>query len=49
MDSLTLPLNIFVSKLFPTIISLALLGKYEHKEYENPGDIVYSDLTYLAR
>lgn len=47
MNSVILAFDIFVSKLFPTVISLALLGKYEHEKYENSGDIVSSDFTYL--
>ena len=47
MNSVIPAFDIFVSELFPTVISLALLGKYEHEKYENSGDIVSSDFTYL--
>ena len=49
MNSVIPAFDIFVSELLPTVISLALLGKYEHEKYENSGDIVSSDFTYLRK
>lgn len=42
-------LNVFISKSFSTIISLAVLSKYEHEEYGNSGLIASSDFIYFTR